>query len=108
MLMAIRMADSTRAFRRMSSTTTFGMTRLTHRGLGLILVRTLPWISHYYLTRVENEHPVEDLLEQFALRRLPAERRMELLRHLDKCAACRAALDDEYEFIAALRVALRK
>jgi len=57
---------------------------------------------------VENEHPVEDLLEQFALHRPPAERRMELLRHLDSCATCRAALHDEYDFIDALRAALRK
>jgi len=55
---------------------------------------------------VENEHPVGDLLEQFALRRLPAERRMELLRHLEQCATCRAALEEEYGFIAAFRAAV--
>ncbi len=46
------------------------------------------------------------MLEQFALRRLSAEKRMELLRHLDTCAACREALDAEYDFIAALCDAL--
>ena len=70
-------------------------------------MRIIPWNSHYH-TQVKNEHPVEDMLEQFALRRLSAERRMELLRHLDACAACREALDAEYDFIAALRAALRK
>jgi hypothetical protein len=54
------------------------------------------------------EHPAEELLEQFALRRLPAEIMMEVLSHLDACASCRATLREENEFIAAIRAALRR
>lgn len=54
------------------------------------------------------EHPAEELLERFALRSLPAETMIALLRHLDACAPCRAALTCEYEFIEAIREALRR
>jgi hypothetical protein len=55
---------------------------------------------------VKTEHPVEELLEQFALRRLSADKMMELLRHLEDCESCRAALQAEYEFIETIRAAL--
>jgi hypothetical protein len=54
------------------------------------------------------EHPAEELLERFALRRLSAEEMMDLLRHLDACASCRVTLASEYEFIEAIREALRR
>lgn len=62
----------------------------------------------HYILHVENEHPVEDMLEQFALGRLSAERMIELSRHFDICATCREALDAEKEFIAAIRASLLK
>lgn len=54
-----------------------------------------------------SEHPAADLLELFALRRLTASQTWEILRHLDDCVNCRAALRVENDFIAALRAALR-
>lgn len=49
-----------------------------------------------------------ETLELFALRRLSAEHMMEVLRHLDACAECRAILQFENEFIDAIRAALRR
>ena len=56
----------------------------------------------------EEEHPARDLLEQFALRRLKADEMWKVLRHLDRCAPCRAALRSEYEYIDVIRQALRR
>ena len=65
-----------------------------------------PWRLIQYT--VKSEHPAEELLELFALRRLPADKMMELFRHLDDCETCRAALKAEYEFIEAIRAALSR
>jgi hypothetical protein len=54
-----------------------------------------------------SEHPAEELLEQFALRRLPAESLMEILRHLDRCADCRRRLQTEQVFIDTIRAVLQ-
>lgn len=54
------------------------------------------------------EHPVGEQLEQFALRRLKAEEMWDILRHLDTCAPCRAALQAEYEYLEVMRAALRR
>ena len=54
------------------------------------------------------EHPAVETLELFVLRRLTAEHMMLILRHLDACAECRAILQFEYEFIDAIRAALRR
>ena len=53
------------------------------------------------------EHPAEDRLELFALRRLNAKEMWALLRHLDACPSCRSAVEAENEFIQAIRAALR-
>lgn len=55
----------------------------------------------------KEEHPAGELLEQFALRRLKAEEMLELFRHLDTCAPCRASLQAEYDYIETMREALK-
>lgn len=54
------------------------------------------------------EHPAEELLEAFALRRLPADQMLQILRHFEACESCRASLGFEYEFIDTIRAALRE
>ena len=47
------------------------------------------------------------MLERFVLRRLAAHSMMEVLLHLDECAACRRVVEEEYEYVAVMREALR-
>jgi len=54
-----------------------------------------------------SEHPAPDTLELFALRRLPADQLMEILRHLDACESCRERLREENATIDTIRTALR-
>ena len=55
-----------------------------------------------------SEHPAEELLEQFALRRLSADSVMKIYRHIDVCAHCRERLQAEQAFVDTIRAVLRQ
>lgn len=62
---------------------------------------------HHHIGVVHpTDHPFEEDLERFAMRRLPVEMTLQISLHCAHCESCRARLLSESEFTETIREAL--